>query len=344
MPRPRMTVSPIAPKNPESAAEKSTSNAVCPFGGVTPGTRIRLPCWLSGFNRHVVDRAHGHDARDPRHAMFDVVEQLPALGRVVAVGGNREPQHSGRRGAEAGIHRRARLQTSQEEERGDEQRERDGDLPDDERVAHREAAHRAAVGVLVLDRLDDRRARRLKRGQEPEQHAGDRPMRATAKASTRQSSETSSVMGSGSGRSACNTARSAAPDTSTPATPPARGEQQRLDEELSHEHAPLGADREANRDFLAAIARLREEEAREVRARDEQHEPDDDHQRRRRGDDDGVEQRIDGDLVLGDHVSEVPFGQFAGYFCAMSAVNRSATALACTIDAPGARRALRNAE
>ncbi len=28
----------------------------------------------------------------------------------------------------------------------------------------------------------------------------------------------------------------------------------------------------------------------------------------------------------------------------MSAVNRSATALACTIDAPGARRALRNAE
>ena len=91
-------------------------------------------------------------------------------------------------------------------------------------------------------------------------------------------------------------------------------EQQRLDEELSNERAALGADRESNRDFFAAVARLREEEAREIGARDEQHESDDDHQRRRGGHDDGVEQRIDGDRPSsGMTMSDVPVGQFAGY-------------------------------
>ena len=114
-------------------------------------------------------------------------------------------------------------------------------------------------------------------------------------ASTRQSSETSSVIGSGTGRSARSTARSATPDTRRRRRRRPRTAA-RLDEELSHEHAALRSDRQSNGDFLAAVARLREQKAGEIRARDEQHESDDDHQRRGGRNHHRIEHRIHGDV------------------------------------------------
>ena len=68
------------------------------------------------------------------------------------------------------IDRGARLHAAQEERGGDEERERDRDLSDHEEIARRRATGPAGVGILVLDRLDDRGARRLQRGQESEHH------------------------------------------------------------------------------------------------------------------------------------------------------------------------------
>ena len=180
------------------------------------------------------------------------------------------------------------------------ERERDRDLADDERVAHGEAAHRTAVGVLVLDRLDDRRTRRLQRGQEAEQHAGDRRRgngegeHAPIERDVERDRDRERQIGVQHGAE-----RGARHDYAGYAT--GGGKQQRLDQELTHERAAFCADRETNRHLFATVARLREEEAREIRARDEQHESDDDHQRRRGGHDDGIEQRIDGDLALRHH-------------------------------------------
>ncbi len=56
--------------------------------------------------------------------------------------------------------------------------------------------------------------------------------------------------------------------------PAERGQHDAFREQLSDETAPSGAHGEANRDLTASPGRADEKEIRDVRARNEQHEPD----------------------------------------------------------------------
>jgi hypothetical protein len=295
MPRPRMTVRPIAPRYPESAAAVDLEGVLA-VGRRDAGHVDALALLTQRVEQNVVG---GPTVTTPgMRAIRRSTSSSTSCRRVESYrsAGNRKPEHAGRRSAEPGIDRRARLEAFEKQQGSDEQRERDGHLADDERVAYREAPHGAAVGVLVLDRLDDRRARRLQRREESEQYARhrrrrdrereDAPVERHVERDGNRHWKVSAKHGPQGDARQYDAGRTAH-----------RREEQRFDQELSNEHAALGADRQPNRYFAAPVARLREKEARQVGTRHEEHESDDDHQRRRSGYHDGIDQWVDGDVT-----------------------------------------------
>ena len=96
--------------------------------------------------------------------------------------------------------------------------------------------------------------------------------------STRPSIRRSKASGIGSGRLSDATADVIHQASSVPAGGAEQRQHHRLGDELAHQPAAARADREADADFLVPARRARQQHARDVGARNQQHQPDDHHQ------------------------------------------------------------------
>ncbi len=119
---------------------------------------------------------------------------------------------------------------------------------------------------------------------------------ASVNARTVQSGLRSMAIGIGSGRSARTSTPSIQTDNASPRTPATRLRTRRLDEQAAHQRAAGCAEREAHGDVAMAIERAGQEKARQVGAREQQHEADDDGQQPGAAADVPVEGRVEQDV------------------------------------------------
>ena len=113
---------------------------------------------------------------------------------------------------------------------------------------------------------------------------------------TLQSSPRSMLRGTGSGRSAARMSRKHRARQHQAGRAAQQRQQHRLHQELGDELSLAGAEGESHRDLLATVHRARQQEGREVGARDDEDEPDDHHQHPRNRNQHLVDRRIDDDV------------------------------------------------
>ena len=215
----------------------------------------------------------GRQARrqDVRHALHGLDEFLEQRRRLAV---DLDDQHTF--GRESRIELLQVLQRANEEAGAGQDDEGERDLRADERAQQARAWPRDACAALQRVRRRHGRCR-LQRRRDAEEHARrdgdggreseDVPVRRQielewhwppARMATRSRPR--------------NVART------TPNAAPTSGEQQALDQQLTDDAAAAGADGEPHRHFSLPRRRAREQQAGDVRARNQQHEPDDAHQ------------------------------------------------------------------
>ena len=122
-------------------------------------------------------RVHQRGAAHARRR-HNLIQQLTvegeAAGFITAERlAGRDPRRHHMFGSEAGVHLRQRMETADEQARGDDQQNGEGDFGDDERAAQTLRHRESRAAPAAPQRFGERRARRLKRRGQSEGQARD---------------------------------------------------------------------------------------------------------------------------------------------------------------------------
>jgi hypothetical protein len=216
---------------------------------------------------------HGRraNARERAHPLHHLAMELPLL-RPLRVLVRRQPVLHGQEvaGLEARVHSRERVQAAQQQAGPDEQDHGQRDLRHHQRATHARAQGAAGVAAAAfLQRLHEVGPREAKRGHETEQERGERGER------DRVPDDRRIQAGHQAARQAVGRRRhqEAQPPLAGQQSERATGrpEQGGLGQELPHQPAAAGAQRDARRQLPLARGRAGQHQVRDVGAGDQQH-------------------------------------------------------------------------
>ena len=251
------------------------------------------------FRKHAAEQAPGErrtlgdrgvpDARESRHARGRLlVEDLAARGRV-AFAAQIEVHHEDAARLESGVGPLGPRQAAEERAGGHEGDERQRDLRDHQHLTQRKettqsSMRRASRHHLVLEDRHDVRLRRLDGGREAEDHAGRHRENGGEGQDTRVNRE---ILPDRQRQLQIRGDERVEEPVGEQQSEAAAGqrEQRAFGDELPYQPKAPRAEREPERDFLAAARGAPEQEVRDVRARDEQDDANHRHQDHRQADD-----------------------------------------------------------